>query len=117
MCDELLRLGVPEDRILVEPCARHTTTNLRNAARIMLAYHLHAALVIVPDLDEKDPRRLLRQSFYVGYPHLSSFDLRCRLILGYPVGELAWVRPWHVQFMPSPRCLGESLLPTLEGDP
>ncbi|MDF0542310.1 YdcF family protein [Sphingobium sp. H39-3-25] len=31
------RYGVPEDAILIEPYARHTTTNLRNAARLLLA--------------------------------------------------------------------------------
>ena len=31
------RHGVPADRILIEPHARHTTTNLRNSARLLLA--------------------------------------------------------------------------------
>ncbi len=31
-------LNVPEDAILIDPHARHTTTNLRNTARIMLRY-------------------------------------------------------------------------------
>ena len=30
--------GVPEEAILLEPYARHTTTNLRNAARLVLRY-------------------------------------------------------------------------------
>ncbi len=30
--------GVPEEAILIEPYARHTTTNLRNAARLILRY-------------------------------------------------------------------------------
>jgi DUF218 domain len=30
--------GVPADSIIVEPHARHTTTNLRNAARLMYRY-------------------------------------------------------------------------------
>lgn len=34
----LLELGVPAAAILMEPHARHTTTNLRNAARIMFRY-------------------------------------------------------------------------------
>ncbi|MBN7813121.1 YdcF family protein [Algoriphagus sp. H41] len=34
----LLKLGVPESAILIEPHARHTTTNMRNAARIMYRY-------------------------------------------------------------------------------
>jgi hypothetical protein len=29
--------GIPADRILIEPHARHTTTNMRNCARLMLA--------------------------------------------------------------------------------
>lgn len=31
-------LDVPEEAILIDPHARHTTTNLRNTARIMLSY-------------------------------------------------------------------------------
>lgn len=34
----LLRLGVPESAILIDPHARHTTTNMRNTARIMFRY-------------------------------------------------------------------------------
>ena len=34
----LMELGVPESAILVDPHARHTTTNMRNAARIMFRY-------------------------------------------------------------------------------
>jgi hypothetical protein len=31
------RYGVPADRILIDPYARHTTTNLRNATRLLMA--------------------------------------------------------------------------------
>ncbi|MOA51240.1 hypothetical protein D3C78_1743610 [compost metagenome] len=31
-------LQVPEEAILIDPHARHTTTNLRNTARILLTY-------------------------------------------------------------------------------
>lgn len=34
----LLALGVPESAILMDPHARHTTTNMRNTARIMFSY-------------------------------------------------------------------------------
>src|SRR5690606_3828858 len=30
--------GIPADAIIVEPHARHTTTNMRNAARLLLQY-------------------------------------------------------------------------------
>lgn len=111
----LLGHGVPEERILVEPCARHTTTNLRNAGRLMLAHGLRTALVVAPDA--ADARRFGLQSYYVGYPTASSFHLRCLVTLGYRVGELRWVRPHHVYFAPSERCRRDSLIPRLEGDP
>ncbi len=39
MKDELMKVyGIPEKAIIVEPYARHTTTNLRNATRLMLRY-------------------------------------------------------------------------------
>jgi len=36
----LIKLGMPESAILVDPHARHTTTNMRNTARIMFRYGL-----------------------------------------------------------------------------
>jgi hypothetical protein len=33
----MTRYGIPADRIVVEPYARHTTTNLRNATRRLIA--------------------------------------------------------------------------------
>ena len=59
----------------------------------------------------------LRQAAYVGFPRLSTFHLRCRLRLGHRVGELAWVRPHHVYFVPSPRVLESSPGSAAEGDP
>lgn len=41
--------GIPADRILIEPHARHTTTNLRNCARLLLAAGFpadHPALIV-----------------------------------------------------------------------
>lgn len=45
--------GIPADRILMEPHARHTTTNLRNCARLLLAAGFpgdRAALLVSDDL-------------------------------------------------------------------
>jgi len=119
--DSLLSQGVRDDRILVEPCACHTTTNLRNAARIMLAHGLRDAFIVTDDAPGRSPRdwllRARTQAAYVGFPRLSGFALRCRLTLGYSVGALAWERPMHVRFVPSRDCLRTSALPSLEGDP
>lgn len=34
----LMRMGVPESAIIIDPHARHTTTNMRNVARMMFRY-------------------------------------------------------------------------------
>ena len=65
-------LQVPESAILMEPHARHTTTNMRNAARIMFRYHMpmeQPALVVT----------VKSQSMYISDVMLE----RCVKELGY----------------------------------
>lgn len=116
----LLVRGVDASRILVEPCARHTTTNLRNAGRMVLAAGATEALVVSSDGDWL-PRgsgwRFAEQSYYLGFPWLSSFHARCLVELGYRVGELDWLAPMHVRFRPSPRVFDSSWKETRAGDP
>lgn len=85
--------GTPEDRIVVEPCARHSHTNLRNAGRFLLAHGLRNALITTS----------LDQAMYFGRPRSSSFDGRCVADLGYVLGELQDVDSHHVSFVPSGR--------------
>lgn len=119
MREALLAHGVSPERILIEPCARHTTTNLRNAGRIMLALGMARALVVTSDAPwiSLGASRFLEQSYYLGWPRLSTFHLRCRATLGYPVGELSWLRHGRIRFRPSPACALASPRPTREGDP
>ncbi|MSP60440.1 MAG: YdcF family protein [Myxococcales bacterium] len=122
MREELLAAGVPGERILVEPCARHTTTNLRNAGRIMLAHDLRIAWVVTSDATYESlhhwiAHRFIEQAYYLGYPRLSTFHWRCRRQLGFTVGKLDWAHAFHVRFVPSPDCGRESPRPTREGDP
>jgi hypothetical protein len=120
MREWLLARGIDRHRILVEPCARHTTTNLRNAGRMILGAGAHEALVVSSDgdwLPRKGRWRVLEQSYYLGFPWLSSFHLRCLVELGYRVGELAWLEPMHVRFRPSPNVFRSSWKETRAGDP
>lgn len=78
MREWLLANGVAADRIVIDPYARHSTTNIRNAGRFLLALGLHEA-VIVTDLG---------QGFYFGAQDLSTFRLRCLAELGYSLGAL-----------------------------
>lgn len=91
----LLELGVEPDRIAVDPYARHSTTNLRNAGRFLLAHGLERALVSTSR----------GQSFYFGHPWLSTYHLRCLLSLGYTVGSLRARGARLTAFEPSRRCL------------
>lgn len=86
-------LGVPSWRVAIEPRARHTTTNVRNAGRFMLAHDLTRALVVTSRA----------QSFYLSAPHLSSFHRRCRVELGYEVGKFRVRSHWTTLFEPSQR--------------
>jgi hypothetical protein len=71
--------GVPEEAILVDPHARHTTTNLRNVSRLLLRHGVPADRPMLVTSD-------FGQSLYIG--HWSGlFGPRCEKELGY--------RPWR----------------------
>ncbi len=44
------RVGVPSDRVLVDPCANHTHTNVRNAGRITRAIGARTSYIVTDDL-------------------------------------------------------------------
>lgn len=48
------REGIDEDRILVEPCAEHTHTNLRNSGRWLVAMGARAAYLVTDDGIQSD---------------------------------------------------------------
>jgi len=98
MREWLLARGVEPARILVEPCARHSTTNLRNAGRMLLELGAREALIVTS-------AGLAGQGRYFGHPWISTFHLRCVVELGYRVGELERLSAVHVRFRPSPDVL------------
>jgi hypothetical protein len=103
----LVARGADPTRILVEPCARHTTTNLRNAGRMMLAAGAGEALIVTSG----------DQRLYLAHPWRSSFHLRCLVQLGYRVGELSEADDGLVRFVPSPDVFRASRRETRDGDP
>ena len=94
--DLMTRFGIPEEAILVDPHARHTTTNLRNAARLMYRYGFpfeRKALVTT------DPS----QSASIENPN---FARRCIDELGYvPHRLLGRTSPFDLEFVPLPDSL------------
>jgi hypothetical protein len=96
MRERLLELGIPSKQILIDPHARHSTTNLRNAGRIMRSLGMTRGL-IVTGFD----RAVMSQAFYFAHSLLSTFQLRCQQDLGYSVGELREIDEHHIAYTPS----------------
>ncbi|WP_184546775.1 YdcF family protein [Mucilaginibacter sp. FT3.2] len=65
------QLKIPENAILIEPQARHTTTNLRNCARIIFRYGMPFNKPFITSTDKI-------QSYYISY-----MAKRCEADLGY----------------------------------
>jgi hypothetical protein len=85
--------GVPADRILIEPHARHTTTNLRNCARLLLAAGFP---VDRPALVVSDHRTIQ----YIGGGELAQRNLR---EMGVQPGRLApGPDRFSLRFTPAP---------------
>jgi hypothetical protein len=84
-------LGVPAEAVIVEPHARHTTTNLRNAARLMYRYGIPfgAKALITTD------------SYQSTYIEGDAFAKRCGEELGYqPVTVLRRLSAFDLEFTP-----------------
>jgi len=90
------RFGVPAESIIIEPYARHTTTNLRNVTRRLIA--LGAPL-------DKDSLIVTytNQSRYIDSPE---FTFRNQKELGYMPGAIGKrLSPTELTFRPSPKSL------------
>ena len=83
--------GIPERAILIEPHARHTTTNLRNAARIMYRY----------GFPFEKPALVTTNTFQASDIESKAFHDRCQRVFGYqPHQPLKRVSPFDVSFLP-----------------
>ena len=98
--DLMARFGVPADAILIDPHARHTTTNMRNAARLMYRYGMPFDKKALVTTD-------LGQSQNIESP---AFAKRCMDELGYvPQQILGRISPFDLEFRPA--------LDSLQADP
>jgi hypothetical protein len=88
----LLQRSVPQHMIVGDFYARHTTTNLRNVGRFMLAYNLTRAVITTNYMQE----------LYLDFPGPSGFTSRCLRELGYAVGTLTpHADLYRISFVPS----------------
>lgn len=106
MKNELMNIyHIPEENILIDPFARHTTTNLRNASRLMIAYQmpLDKKSIVVTNANHSD---------YVGNPN---FNARCMEELGYlPAIILKRLNSTTIEFVPKIESLHQNPIDPLD---
>lgn len=86
------KFKIPEQSILVEPFARHTTTNFRNAARLAFRYGIPTDRKALVTSSEDHITSVTREGFRI----------RCSTELGYfPLETITQVSPVTAEFQPS----------------
>lgn len=77
----MTKLGIPDSAIIIEPHARHTTTNIRNTERLMYLFNMPAnkpGLIITDPMQslmiEKMAPRFVKEIGYVPYKSLERLD-------------------------------------------
>lgn len=82
---------IAEKSILVEPQARHTTTNFRNAARLAFRYRIPTTLALVTSSDS-----------HIASSASDEFRVRCVNELGYfPMEFIKRISPVEAEFKPA----------------
>jgi hypothetical protein len=86
------KFKIPERSILIEPHARHTTTNFRNAARLVFRYGIPTDLKGLVTSSED----------HIALTTKEGFRIRCSTELGYfPMEFITQVSPIAAEFKPS----------------
>ena len=106
----LLQAGLRESQVLVEPYARHTTTNLRNADKLSVDLGLNRNLIVttMPTGNSLSVSGLRAQGFFLLGHTLDSFDLLCLNSFGYTLGsfDLFSTRDQHGNYLEGVRHCG-----------
>lgn len=85
--------GIPEAAIFAEPHARHTTTNIRNAVRIMLS----------AGFPEEKPALIASSGFQLNYIERESFSRLCKkMMLSVPFRPGNRINNNELEFYPLP---------------
>jgi hypothetical protein len=85
------KFKIPETSILIDPHARHTTTNFRNGARLAFRYRIPTALALVTSSES-----------HIASSSSDEFRTRCLNELGYfPMEFIKRISPVEAEFRPS----------------
>jgi len=86
------KFQIPEKSILIDPYARHTTTNFRNAARLVFRYGIPTDLKALVTSSED----------HIAITTKEGFRIRCATELGYfPMEFITRISPVVAEFKPS----------------
>ncbi len=86
------KFKIPDESILIEPHARHTTTNFRNAARLAFRYGIPTDLKALVTSSED----------HIAIATKDGFRIRCSSELGYvPMEFITRISPIAAEFKPS----------------
>jgi hypothetical protein len=86
------KFKIPEKSILIDPYARHTTTNFRNAARLVFRYGIPTDLKALVTSSED----------HIAITTKEGFRIRCSTELGYfPMEFITRMSPVTAEFKPS----------------
>ncbi len=92
----MARHGIPESAIIIDPHARHTTTNLRNANRLLIRYGIPA----------NRPSLFVTSKSQTDYVDNAAFDARNRRELGYmPYTDKKRLSMHEISYIPTIECL------------
>ncbi|WP_299781844.1 YdcF family protein [uncultured Formosa sp.] len=101
----ITQYNIPENRIIIEPYARHTTTNLRNASRLLIAYNVpidRLSLVVT-------------NNFHSEYTGSEMFVNRCFTELGYqPATIKKRLNKTTLEYLPQKESLQQNPLEPLD---
>tara|TARA_R110002050_G_scaffold181044_2_gene314566 strand:+ start:1396 stop:2661 length:1266 start_codon:yes stop_codon:yes gene_type:complete len=99
------RYHIPEEFIIIDPHARHTTTNLRNATRLMIAYNI--------PIDR--PSLVVTNNMHSQYTSDDGFADRCQEELGYlPAVIKKRLNSTTLEFLPKIESLQQNPLEPLD---
>lgn len=96
---------IPEEHILIEPHARHTTTNLRNAARLYQKYGFPMDKTHI----------VVTNNSHSQYVNSKNFTERCKQELGYLPAEIkSRINATAVEFLPLKTAMQQNPLEPLD---
>lgn len=99
------QLGVSDDAVIVEPYARHTTTNIRNTNRIISKAGIPEKMQVLGTSAKK----------HIEYIASKRFEERCKKELGYvPFKRLRKISDLQIEFFPSDLSLQINTLDPLD---